>query len=247
VVGHFNLLTRVVLGPYRRCQWVVPSDRDARGVSNQADYYSGHYQAYGLNIQAMCDPDLVFMYVAVTGSGKINDVRAFSCCTRLIDWFETLPNWCFVSADNAYPFTIKMLVPLNATELWSENHRTFNFYLSQLRIRIKMAFRRLTTKWRRLWTTLNFASVKNAKIIHVCTKLHNYVIRKSKEAGDDYGTVVMVMLLIPKAMESSHYKEEAQMVIVILVFYQHSPTLLSRHYFQQRTLTVAAAIELWQI
>jgi hypothetical protein len=36
---------------------------------------------------------------------------------------------------------------------------------------------------------LNFTSVKNAKIIRVCTKLHNYVICKSKEAGDDYGTV----------------------------------------------------------
>ena len=44
-----------------------------RGVSNQADYFSGHYQAYGLNIQAMCDPDLLFLYVAVAGPGKIND------------------------------------------------------------------------------------------------------------------------------------------------------------------------------
>jgi hypothetical protein len=31
--------------------------------------------------------------------------------------------------------------------------------------------------------------LKMQKIICVCTKLHNYVIRKSKEAGDDYGTV----------------------------------------------------------
>jgi hypothetical protein len=52
-----------------------------------------------------------------------------------------------------------------------------------------MAFGRLTTKWRRLRTTLNFHSAKNAKIIRVCVKLHNYVIRKAKEIGDDYGTV----------------------------------------------------------
>jgi hypothetical protein len=31
-----------------------------RGVLNQADYFSGHYKSYGLNIQAMCDPDLLF-------------------------------------------------------------------------------------------------------------------------------------------------------------------------------------------
>ncbi len=42
------------------------------------------------------------MYVAVAGPGKINDVCAFSCCIGLNDWFETLPNWCFVSADNAF-------------------------------------------------------------------------------------------------------------------------------------------------
>jgi hypothetical protein len=90
----------------------------------------------------MCDLDLVFVYVAVAGPEKINDVRAFSCCTGLLDWFESLPNWCFVSADNAYPLTVKMLVPLNATELWSENHRPFQFYLSQLRIRIKNGFQK---------------------------------------------------------------------------------------------------------
>ena len=32
----------------------------APDVPNQADYYSGHYQSHGLNVQAMCDPDLLF-------------------------------------------------------------------------------------------------------------------------------------------------------------------------------------------
>jgi hypothetical protein len=82
-----------------------------------------------------------------------------------------------------------MLDPHNATKLWSDSNIAFNFYLSQLRIRIEMAFGRLTTKWRRLRTTKNFAPAKNAKIIHVCTKLHNYVIRKSKKTGGNYGTV----------------------------------------------------------
>ena len=94
----------------------------------------------------------------------------------LIDWFESLPDWCFVSVDNAYPLMQKMLVPHNSTELWSDSHIAFNFYLSQFRIRIEMAFVRLTTKWRRLWTTMNFAPAKNAKIIRVCAKLHNYVM-----------------------------------------------------------------------
>ncbi len=103
------------------------------------------------------------MYVAVADPGNINDVHAFNCCMGLIDWFESLPDWCFASADNAYPLTQKMLVPHNATELWSDSHIAFNFYLSQLRIRIEIAFGRLTTKWRKLWMTMNFAPAKNAK------------------------------------------------------------------------------------
>jgi hypothetical protein len=81
----------------------VPLTEKPRGVINQADYFSEHYKSYGLNIQAVCDWDLLFVDVA----GKINDVQAFNCCTGLIEWFETLPDWCFVSADNAYPLTQK--------------------------------------------------------------------------------------------------------------------------------------------
>ena len=118
-----------------------PRTEMPRGVPNQADFFSQHYKAYGLNIQvqAMCDTNLLFLYVAVTGPVKL------SCCTGLIDWFKTLRDWCFVSADNMYPLTLKMLVPHHATELLSEYYRAYNFYLSQLRIRIEMAFRRLTT------------------------------------------------------------------------------------------------------
>jgi hypothetical protein len=100
-----------------------------RGVSNQADYFSGHYKAYGLNIQAMCDPDLLFVYVAVAGPGKIIDVRAFNYCMGLINYFKYLPDWYFVSADYAYPLTQKMLVLHNATELWSDSHNALNCYL----------------------------------------------------------------------------------------------------------------------
>jgi len=53
-----------------------------------------------------------------------------------------------------------------------------------------MAFGRLTTKWRKLRTALNFHSAKNAKIIHACTKLYTYVIHRAKEIGnEDYDTV----------------------------------------------------------
>ncbi len=32
--------------------------------TNQADYHSGHYQSYGLNVQVIYNPDLLFLYLA---------------------------------------------------------------------------------------------------------------------------------------------------------------------------------------
>jgi hypothetical protein len=113
---------------------------------NQADYFSGHYQAYGLNVQAMCDADLLFIYVAAAGPGKINDSRAFSRLRELHKWMEGLPPWCFVSADCAYGLMQRLLIPFNSAELLGDDHRTLNFYLSQLQIRIEMVFGLLTTK-----------------------------------------------------------------------------------------------------
>ena len=76
------------------------------------------------------------------------------------------------------------MIPFDGGAAYIDDNRTYNFYLSQLRIRIEMAFGRLTTKWRRLRTPLNYATEKNAQIIRVCTKLHNYCIRKKQERGE---------------------------------------------------------------
>ena len=134
---------------------------------NQTDYYSGHYQAYGLNVQAMCDPNLLFTYIAVAGPGKINDNRAFSHLRDLQNWMQSLPPWCFVSADCAYGLNRRVMISFTSAEILGEGYRAYNFYLSQLRIRIEMTFGLLTTKWRMLRSILNFATRKNAQIIRI--------------------------------------------------------------------------------
>ena len=142
----------------------IPRMEKPRGVSNTADYFSGHYQMYGLNIQAMCDPDLIFLYSAIAAPGKTNDIRAFSRLQRFTEWLEGLPDQFFISADNAYPLSRVILIPFEAPEYIAHEHnRIFNFYLSQLRICIEMAFGHMTTKWRRLRYNLNFSLQKMLK------------------------------------------------------------------------------------
>ena len=71
-------------------------------VQNPADYFSGHYQCFGLNAQAMCASDLSFLFVGMTASGKVNDAWAIKRCTELLDWIESLPPGYFIGADNVY-------------------------------------------------------------------------------------------------------------------------------------------------
>jgi hypothetical protein len=40
-------------------------------VENPRDYFSGHYQSMGVNVQAMCDSNCSFIYLAIGGPGKL--------------------------------------------------------------------------------------------------------------------------------------------------------------------------------
>ena len=156
-------------------------------VENPRDYFSGHYQFYGLNVQAMCDSNLLFLYSCVAAPGKVNDIRAFYRCAPLLRWLEALPGENFIGADNAYPLSQKILVPFNKVDMaGKERHRAFNYYISQLRVRIEMAFGRLTTKWRCLRNALRYSTPRNAQVIIVCMKLHNFCIRMQQRDDPDY-------------------------------------------------------------
>ena len=80
--------------------WSAQTERPH--VSNQADYIIENYQCFGLNIQALCDPNLIFLYICIAVPGKTNDVRPFGRCAGLVDWLDNLPDQYFISGDNAY-------------------------------------------------------------------------------------------------------------------------------------------------
>ena len=155
--------------------WLACTDKPG-DVDNPTDYYSGHYQRFGINVQAICDVNLRFLYFAVCAPGGCNDSRALRKCTKLCKWIDTLPGDYYIIGDNAYALSNRLLIPFRGKKKRQPYKRTYNFYLSQLRIRIEMAFGRLTTKWRIFRRNLNFASTKNSLICRVAARLHNYVI-----------------------------------------------------------------------
>ena len=60
-------------------------------TGNVKAYFSGHYSAYGINVQAACDHKCRFVYIYVAASGSsTNDITAFKK-TRLLKIVEKLP------------------------------------------------------------------------------------------------------------------------------------------------------------
>jgi hypothetical protein len=64
----------------------------------------------GLNVQAMCDLNLKFLYMAILAPGNSSDIKAYEA-SALQSWIESLPPWVFVVADNAYVCSERLLTP----------------------------------------------------------------------------------------------------------------------------------------
>ena len=131
----------------------------------------------------MCDHNLRFLCICVAGPGKYNDLRAFDRCGKLKTWLHTLPPGYFVVADNAYPLSEKILVPFKGRQKEETYNSSYNFYLSQMRIRIEMAFGRITTKFRIMRSRMSCNLSTQSQIINAVCRLHIFVIDADGIAG----------------------------------------------------------------
>ena len=117
-------------------------------TKNVTSFYSGHYESYGVNCQAVATSDLRFIYFAVCAPGSTYDNVAFDHAKGLKELINSLPRGLYVVADAAYTLSESVLVPFTGAHRLNSANDAFNFYLSQLRIRVEMAFGRLVNKFR---------------------------------------------------------------------------------------------------
>ena len=134
-----------------------PSVDDCNG--NQDRYFSGHYQTLGVNCQGMCDSWLRFTFFAIAAPGNVPDKVAIER-TNFFEILRKIPEFHYVLGDPAYTLSNKVLVPFTGSQREVPEKDSFNFHLSQLRIRIEMAFGRLVGKWRILRSPLQEGSLK---------------------------------------------------------------------------------------
>ena len=88
--------------------------------------------------------------------------------------------------DNAYVCSEHLLTPFSGDQQNNPRKDAYNFYLSQLRIRIEMAFGLLTSKWRILRRPLQ-CKLKHAGKLFLCVaRLHNFCINERLLHGQQF-------------------------------------------------------------
>jgi hypothetical protein len=154
------------------CRICVPSVRETNRITS---YFSGHYQCYGLNVQATCNANCRFTSVSIMCPGGIGDSKVFFS-SAVYDLTEQLPDGFYVVADNAYTLSCKLLIPYSGKEKQSTSKDVFNFYLSQLCIRVEQAFGLLVNMWRVLKKPLEVALWRTTTVVEAAMRLHNFCI-----------------------------------------------------------------------
>lgn len=159
-----------------------------KGVRNPLDYFNGHYQCMGTNVQAICDAQLRFIYVAFAAPGKTNDVQAFRKLDSLHSWQQEIvsrhgPKY-FLLGDNAYTLNDSLLIPYSGASRRDKQKDSFNFFLSEQRIRIEMTFGLLSSKWRIFRRKTEYQMTKVRDMVNAATRLHNFIIDCQIASGD---------------------------------------------------------------
>ena len=123
----------------------------------------------------------------------MNDNIAFHMAEALAETISKLPTGLYMLGDAAYTLSEHLLIPFTGSQRENADNDAFNYHLSQLRIRIEMAFGRLVNKFRILKKNLEGKTMKiNARIIMACAILHNFIIDQDvpeDKKGDDHDDI----------------------------------------------------------
>jgi DDE superfamily endonuclease len=150
----------------------APSKKETSRVT---DFYSGHKKAIGLNAQVLCDAKKRVIFLSVLCPGKTNDLVAYESSKRS-SLVEGLPDGYYAVGNNAYVNSNHLLVPFAGHLSISDPRDAFNFFLSQLRVRVENCFALLVGRWGILWGPLKIPLRHQPVLIKAICCLHNFCI-----------------------------------------------------------------------
>ena len=187
----------------------VPSKKE---VKNVRSFFSGHYQCYGINIQAASDHQSRFIHFSFAAPGVSGDRDAIRQCS-LYDLVEALPKGiCFIG-DAAYQPTEHMVPVYQGADKLTPKYDNFNFFASQCQIRIEMAFGMMQSKWGILQRPLTCSLQNMLWLVQAIARLHNLCINERLEAEQSAFDVPDA--LIPAYIPSVPHNDEGDPVTLV--------------------------------
>ena len=172
-----------------------PSLADAkRSGIDQKKYLCGRKHKFGLNCQAVSDARGRFLDVSIIYGGSTSDCLAFEGsdlykrCTRGLMKQDVGKHPFVLFGDNAYLNSSFMATPYPnvSNDPGKKTKDDYNFYHSQLRIRVECAFGMLVQRWGILCSTFprNIRTRKVIATVIALTKLHNFCIDESSNSQE---------------------------------------------------------------
>ena len=146
--------------------------RCPRFAANPTSYYNRkHY--YSMNLQAVCDADLVIRYYSLKTAGATHDSLAWDV-SDLHMQMKTgkLPKGYWIVGDDAYPNTEYLSTPYSGRNI-SSRKSNYNFFCSKMRCAIERCFGVFVVRWQIFQRAILQEPDEATEIVACCIRLHN--------------------------------------------------------------------------
>jgi DDE superfamily endonuclease len=141
-------------------------------------FFCGRKHKFGLNMQAICDSESRFLDVCIRHPGATSDFLSFTSSSiyRKLEEDNFLAPGLCLFGDLAYVNCRYFVTPFRSVS--SGKRDDFNFFHSQLRIRIEIAFGQLVSRWGILRRALpSKLGIKKCVALACCLcRLHNFCV-----------------------------------------------------------------------
>lgn len=165
-----------------------PSEAECKAFGNlqSGSFFCGRKHKFGFNMQAICDSKGRFLEFWIKHPASASDYIAFVTSKFYVDKLSApgfIKPGLALFGDNAYVSDATMATPFKGVASGVKDD--YNFYQSQCRIRIEMAFGMLTRRWGIMRKPMpsGLGIQKQIAIIKACVRLHNFCMGKEDEAA----------------------------------------------------------------
>ena len=160
-----------------------PSEKDAAKCGlGRKKFLCGRKNKFGLNCQAVSDCRGKFLDISILYGGSSSDCLAFEASTlyNRLEYDHILAPGLSLFGDNAYLNATYMATPYPNVSHGSKDD--YNFFHSQLRIRIECAFGMLVHRWAILQTAMpcGISIQRTIALVNALAKLHNFCIDQNE-------------------------------------------------------------------